>query len=378
MRRIALLAMLCAGLASTHAANLTIPRFHLLTRGASDGGLFVLQTQADIDIQMGGGYKFGGQLSLSLASSNLEEPSEPGPVYDQATIAAALRNRLGLRSASVIVRDLFGLPLDASYFVGEHSRLVNGDIFPTQFGTTIVASDVRGLLYFPTGVAYNGLHAIDGTGILLSSPGLAPWLFVDAALYQDAYLGPGYYSTDVRAALNFSRFKVETFVGASFPQAAWGLYRGGLLLFYSTGQGGEFLTQIGVPRWAPVTDGELNIDDFYILFEPRVHIGLISIVLTLFWHPEYYVQAPTNDRGATDIIMRFIAGDVQTNSVSGGLESAIRLRPSDATDQLRVSVSPFVSISTSGVLWDMKANFNVFPFALDSLFEAYVGVRTEF
>ena len=191
-------------------------------------------------------------------------------------------------------------------------------------------------------------------------------------------MGAGRYSTDLRAAFNTPGFKAETFLGASFPAAAYGIYRAGLLLFYNTGQGGEFLTQIGIPRWAPVTDGPLNIDDFSFLFEPRVHIGFMSIVLTLFWHPEYYLQEATNERGATDIVVRFIAGDVQENVVSGGLENGITLRPASTDEQLRVSVAPFISVNASGVIWDFKTNVKVFPFAMDDLLDAYIGIRTEF
>ncbi|MFW6312756.1 MAG: hypothetical protein ACOC2N_02610, partial [Spirochaetota bacterium] len=307
-----------------------------------------------------------------------EDPSVPGASYDQGVATAALRERLALSSASAIVRDLFGIPLDVRYFVGQYERLLNGEIFPEEFGSEIVASDVRGLLYFPTGVVYDGIHAVDGTGLTFTSTGLASWLYLEGSIYQDAYLGRGYYSADMRAAFNSPRFKAETFVGASFPQADYGLYRAGALLYYSTGEGGEFLTQVGVPRWAPVTDGALNIDDFYFLFEPRVHLGVVSVVLTLFWHPEYYVQVPTGERGATDIIVRLIAGDVQENVVSGGLENGVRLRPSSSEDQLRVSAAPFLSINSSGVIWDFKADFNLFPFDPSRLFSAYVGIRTQF
>ena len=277
----------------------------------------------------------------------------------------------------MIARDLFGAPLDVTYFIGESDRLLNGDIFPAQFGSDIIATDFRGLLYFPTGVVYDGVHAMDGTGLALSSS-LSQSVFLQGAIYQDAFLGAGLYSADVRAAFNTPRFKAETFLGASFPAAAWGIYRGGLLLFYNTGQGGEFLAQVGIPRWAPVTDGALNIDDFYFLFEPRVHISFMSIVLTLFWHPEYYLQEVTDERGATDIIVRFIAWNVQENIVSGGLETGITLRPQSTDEQLRVSATPFISVNASGVIWDLKANVKAFPFALGDLLDIYIGIRTEF
>lgn len=359
-------------------ANVTIPTFQLLTRGILDGGQFSLQTSGEVEIAFGGGYKFGGQLSLALSDTNLEEAIQPAAAYDPDNIETLLDRSLRFQSARVIFRSLFNLPMDVTYFVGEADRLLNGDLFPAQFGSDIIASDFRGILYFPSGVVYDGVHAMDGTGIALSSSSMWQSVFLQAAIYQDQYLGTGLYSSDLRAAFSSPGFKAETFVGASFPAAAYGIYRGGLLLFYNTGQGGEFLTQIGVPRWAPVTDGALNIDDFYFLFEPRVHIRFLSIVLTLFWHPEYYLQQATNERGATDIAIRFIAGNVQENVVSGGLENGIKLRPESTDEQLRISVTPFVSVNASGVIWDLRADVKVFPFALDDLFNIYVGVRTEF
>jgi hypothetical protein len=374
---VTLLALLLLLPTALFGANVTIPTFQLLTRGILEGGQFSLQTAGEVDIAFGGGYKFGGQLSLAINGANLEQAIAAGDTYDADQIEALLNRTLRFQSASVVVRNMFGWPLDGTYFIGEVDRLLTGDLFPTQFGSDIVASEFRGLLYFPTGVVYDGVHAIDGTGIAFSSK-LAQSTFLQAAIYQDAFLGAGFYSADLRAAFNTPGFKAETFVGVSFPAAAYGIYRGGLLLFYNTGQGGEFLAQIGIPRWAPVTDGALNIDDFFFLFEPRVHIGFMSIVLTLFWHPEYYLQEATDERGATDIVVRFIAGNVQENLVSGGLENGITLRPESTEEQLRVSVTPFLSVNASGVIWDLKANVKVFPFALDDLLDAYIGIRTEF
>lgn len=360
------------------AANVSIPTFQMVTKGEMQGGAFILGTQANLDVEIGGGYKFGGRLGLSIETDALEEPSTPGATYDPAVLESAFNRALTLSSAEVIVRDFLFNGLNVHYFVGEYDRLLTGDLFPDQFGTGIVATGFRGLLNFPTGVVYDGIHLVDGTGIALVSSSIAPWLFLDAALYQDATLGLGLYSTDLRAAFNTGPFKAETFFGASFPAATAGIYRAGLLLYYQTGDGGEVLTQFGVPRWAPVTDGPLTINDFFFLFEPRVDIGALSIILTLFWHPEYYNQELTDERGATDIVVKLVAGDRETSPVTGGVESAVRLRPDDATDTLRVTAAPFLTVSASGVVWDFKVDFNVFPFVLDELVEGYIGIQTQF
>jgi hypothetical protein len=360
------------------AANVTIPNFQMVTRGASENGSFVLSTQADIDVEIGGGYKFGGQLGLSIATDNLEQPSVPGATYDQSVVQSALDRALTLSAAKVIVRDLFVDGLDIHYFVGEFDRLLTGDLFPEQFGTQIVATDFRGLLSFPDGVVYDGIHLVNGTGVALVATSIAPWLYLDGAVYQDETLGPGLYSTDLRAGFNAGPLKAETFLGASFPLATAGIYRGGLLLFYKTGEGGEVLTQFGVPRWAPVTDGPLTINDFFFLFEPRVDIGILSIILTLFWHPEYYNQVETNERGATDILVTLVGGDMESGTVTGGLESGVRLRPDDPSQTLSVSATPFLTLNASGVVWDFKVKFDLFPFVLDELVEGYVGIQTQF
>ncbi|MFP4549180.1 MAG: hypothetical protein ACLFNT_00125 [Spirochaetales bacterium] len=379
MRRIsATCALLLAVAISLSAANVSIPNYQLLTRGTLDSGSFTLRTQANVDVLIGGGYKFGGQLGLGVDTDNVEQPADPEATYSEQTLEAALGRTLTLNTAQVIVRDLFSSGIDLHYFVGEYDRLLTGDLFPDRFGTGIIATDLRGLVYFPDGVVYNGVHLIDGTGLAVSASSIAPWLYLDGAIYQDSILGPGFYSADVRAGFNLQNFKAETFLGASVPQASFGVYRGGLLLYYSTGEGAAVMTQIGIPRWAPGSDGSITIDDFYFLFEPRVYVGIISIVLTLFRHPEYYLQAPTNEQGATDIIARFIAGNVEENALSGGLEGGVRLRPEGADNTLEVSASPFLTINASGVVWDIKTKFNVLPWEPSSMFEAYIGVRTQF
>jgi hypothetical protein len=379
MRRkvFALLSGLFVSVLSVQAANVTLPVFQLLTRGVLEDSQFTLSTQADVDVEFGGGYKFGGRLALSIESSNLEEPTTLGPVYDPTVLQAALNERLSLTSASVIVRDLFGAPIDLTYFIGQYDRFLNGDIFPERFGTGIIGSGYRGLLFFPNGIAYDGMYMVDGTGLALGTESLAEWLYLEAAIYQDAYLGPGFYSSDLRVVFNFPSFKAEAFAGASFPQASYGVYRGGLLLYYSPTPGSEFLAEVGLPYIAPGTHRILD-EDLFILFEPRVYIGIVSLSCTVFWHPAYYQHVETGEGGETDILVRIVAGNMRENVFSGGVEGAVFLPPGFGTDQLEVTAAPFVTIASSGVLWDFKVNFNLLPFSLADLFEVYIGVRTEF
>lgn len=361
-----------------HAANINLPTFQLLTRGRIEDGSFPLDTRARVDIALGGGYKIGGEVVFTLSDDYLEGQLHVGSAYDQQLILDAFESTLRLDLAQVRVRDIFGLPIELRYFVGNTMRLLNGEVFPERFGTVPVASDVRGLLYFPTGVEYDGVHAINGTGLALSSAGGFDRSYLLASFYQDSILGAGIYSSDLYAAFNLDAFKIESFLGTTFPLGPYGGYRGGVLLFYDSGQTGEFLTQIGVTRWVPGSDDGLNIDDFFFLFEPRVHLGWLSILLTLFWHPEYYAQELTDERGSTDIIAKFVAGNALESVVSGGIESGITLRPVSGSQQFSAALSPFLRINSNGVLWDIKSRIKLFPFDWSDIVEVYLGIRTQF
>lgn len=377
MVRIVWLCLLALVAPSLSAANVSIPLFRLLTRGTVSEGVFSLNTVANVDIALEGGYKFGGRLEFELLNDDLEASDELGDSYDPEALRAVLGRTLTFKSANVIVREAFGTPIELSYFTGETDLIAAGHSFPELFGSVPFTTDFRGYVYFPEGIAYEGIHAVSGTGFGVSTNQWLQNLRVLGYLYQDAWLGSGNYSSDLRLLYNTERLKLEYFVGASFPRGPYGVYRSGLMLFYTTGEGGEFFTQIGVPRFAPGEDTELTIDHFYFLFEPRVSLGLLSIVLTLFWHPEYYLLTPTGEDGAIDINVKFLLGNRLDAEVRGGVENRVALRPSSST-QLTAVVSPFLEVNTSGVLWDFKVNARLFPFSLADMFEGFIGIRTEF
>ena len=346
------------------AADLTVPKLELITRGYVSGGDFLLGTRGSADFLVAGGYKFGGRILLGFESNNLEDPEGD--------------KNLNFKGAYVIMRELFGMPLDLTYFTGENDVFGKGTIFPTHFGSKPIASRFTGYLYFPeeSQIRYDGIHTVSGTGLKLASGFGTNFNLSSLYIYQDSYLGTGTYSLDLLTAFNTEFFKIEGFVGASYPAAKYGFYRAGLLFFYETGQGGEFLTQIGVPRWDPVSD-PFAIDLFYFLFEPRVRFGFFSIILTLFWHPEYYLQAKTNELGSADINANFQFGDPDTSLLSGGAEAKLSLSTT-AAQQFRAVIAPYLSTITSGVIWDFKVNTQLFPWNFNEMFEVFVGVRAEF
>ena len=357
------LATLCASFAFT--ADVSVPVLALTTRGfVNDDGIFTLGTRGEVELLIAGGFKFGGEILMEFESDDLEDTSS--------------EENLAFSGAKITMRNPLDLPLDLSYFTGENDVFGAGDLFPDYFGARAIASNFRGYLYFPDPdqVRYDGIHTVSGTGIKISTTFLTDWNTTTAYIYQDTYLGTGNYSADLWTSINTESFKLEAFLGSSFPASTYGYWRAGLLLFYDTGQGGEFLTQIGIPRLDPAND-EVTLDLFYLLFEPRVTFGVFSIILTLFWHPQYYLQTSTGELGSADINAKFQFGNPNESVASGGLEAKLGFS-STGDDQFSAIIAPYFSVITSGVIWDFKVNTKVFPFSLNDLVEIFVSVRAEY
>jgi hypothetical protein len=156
-----------------------------------------------------------------------------------------------------------------------------------------------------------------------------------------------------------------------------GAYRAGLMFFLASEAGGELFTQIGIPRWEPGVEG-LTINHFYFLLEPRIRLDFLSIYLTFFWHPAYYNHLPTGEGGAIDISGRLIFGDTPESELRGGVGATASIRSGSSTDAFSLYISPFLQVVNSGVLWDFKLRPKIIPFALENLFEGYIGIRTSF
>lgn len=361
---------------ATYAATINVPSFELLTRGYVQNGLFGFVSRGSLELRIEGGVKFGGRVTLSYDATSLEGAADNiGVVF---------------KSAGIELRQLGGAPVDFRFFVGQDDVFCSGDAFPELFGATSIATRYRGFFYFPESLIYDGIHSASGTGISLRFPSGSERFLASAYLYQDMRFNrdeaglqvffPGHYSGDLRALLNFEHLKIEAFAGATFPvpDVPYGSYRGGLL-FYAGESNVEFMAQIGIPRLAPAVDA-FSINLFYLLFEPRVHLGILHIIPTFFWHPQYYLQTTTGELGSFDVNLNFLFSGEKRPEITGGVEANLVFSSQVATgtQRLDVTVSPYASLVTPGVLWDLKVNANIFPFDLTSLVDVFIGIRATF
>ena len=347
-----------------------------------EDGIVFLNTRGSIDFHVEGGYKFGGSITLGLNSDNLNET--PGVLDDNSSTSdiVSYLNSVPLiqfQSAEVSIRNIFNSSLNFSYFTGLNDIFANGDDFRTYFGTGPIGSRLRGYMYFPDGLIYDGIYQVNGTGLKLSSNFGKDSALTEIYTYQDAYLGQGYFSSHVRSLLSFSDLKLETYAGVSYPVYPRGMYSAGMLLFYAPSERASFLTQVGIPRYIPQVDS-LSIEHFFFLFEPRVYFSNASLIFTLFWHPEYYkeyVITSDGELGSVDMNMNIQIGKPEESITSGGLEANASYETS-GDRELNARISPYLSLITDGVIWDMKLNTHILPYELESLFEVFIGVRAEF
>ena len=370
------------------SADISIPSLELVTRMYPNDGLFALQTRGSFEMEIAGGYKFGGKLKLGIEDAVIDDVFGNNTaivldtdgneiIVEDMTNGGSGLPELEFQAAEVTINELFDLPMSFSFFTGIIDDFCDGSIFHTYFGTSIIEPRLSGFLYFGDGVDYNGLHSVAGTGFSVSTTFGTDWNYSRAYIYQDAYLSTGFYSADIRSAFNLGDLKLEGFAGASFPISTAGIYRGGLLLHYKASDTGSFFAQVGIPRWDPLVD-QFGINLLYFLFEPRLSFGIFGINLSFFWHPSYYHNIATEEDGSIDLLVDLAVGNLEEFPVTGGLSTQLTYNPEYSTDQLVTKVSPYMTVATSGVLWDFKVNATVFPFDLATMFEGYVGVRAEF
>ncbi len=372
-----LLIFLILPAAPIFGANINVPSLELYTRGNLRNGIFGFSSRGEMDLLVDGGYKFGGRIVLGFNSTTLEEDSLDGT------------SLLSFKTASITFRDVFKLPMDFTYFIGEEGTLGSGDIYPDFFGTVPIATRYRGYLYFPDGIIFDGIHTINGTGFQLDLFPNKELFLLSLYLYQDSMVDadgdpltfdPGYYSADIRPVLNFEKVKLEAFLGTTFPapDSTVGYYRGGLL-FYAAEEGVEFLTQLGIPRWSPLTEA-LGIHLFYLLFEPRIRTGPLSIIPTFFWRPVYYHQQETGER-ALDVNLNIQLGRPPLNPVSGGIEGNFTYlleMAGTARNELRLKLSPYIMFAAPGMLWEIRLNTKLMPFTVNDMFECFLTIKAEF
>ncbi|MDR2312986.1 MAG: hypothetical protein LBE02_00440 [Spirochaetaceae bacterium] len=405
----------CALAPGLFGAEIIVSHLELASRGAMEDGDFGIRTSAEADISLQGGYKYGiilglgaeipnlqkalsyGRLELPYASTGSTNPTtaEYDGLVDEVNERFNNQATLSIRSVAATVRELFGGPLEASFFIGHYDKLGSGEDFQELFGSLPVTTDLRGFLYYPEGLGgdlslrFNGaFHSILGTGAALKAIFLEkviPSLYIyhDLSFRNEttgAYL-PGHYSADFRLLVNSAAAKFEIFTGTTYVTGDDPVVRGGILAFFDAGSL-ALLMQAGVPYWEVGDD--FDIDNWYFLLEPRFQLWRIGSALTFFYHPVYYMNRLILDkdgdveRGKADVNFKIFYGDINRSSFEGGVEATLGLTLHNGED-ISLWLSPFVQVAGAGLLWNFKLRFNALYFKEGGDFaEGFIGIRTAY
>jgi hypothetical protein len=362
-----------------YAANVTVPSLELYTKGAWEDNIFALRTAGEMDLRVEGGYKFGGRVVLGFDSTNLEEN-----FIDRESSSIA---GFTFQTASIVIREMFSLPLAFTFFIGESDIFASGEGFDYIFGDKNVKANYSGFLYFFDGIRYDGIYQPAGTGIKFEIGPLHEFFYMSLYAYQDGYFyldnptdktfSPGQYSGDLRMLFNFDRIKLEAFVGgtAPVPDSLYGYYRAGLLFQAQALKGLELIAQVGLPLWNPATSFDINL--FYMLLEFKLFPGVVKLIPTVFLHPKYYKQQPTDEEYQLDVNLKLHIG-TDESLINGGVEVNSQLDIEELLNKTEVRVAPYLSFITPGVVWQLKVNAKVYPFNFEEMFEGFIGIKAEF
>jgi hypothetical protein len=324
----------CAAL----AANVFVPDYDIASWADLDA---YIQTRAKFQLAFEGGYKYQAKVAFQYYNIDTDANPNQAVVFD---------------GAQASLRDIFSF-LDLTYFTGYYGLL----------GET---KHYKGPLYHGgTGFEYEAYFVTTGTGMGLTG-NFAEGIAADLFVYQQT--GAEYINS---LDLNF-RFGKGPLTFGLYTGVTDQIYRAGTHFTY-VGKEIEFYLTAGTLTIAK--DYSFNFDDFFFLAEEWFNMGKVDLVLSVFTRPlihyNYVQRAYVNTNERSDIDFNFdLFYTPDKGAFSPGGEFNIR---TNSADDLGISLSPYVTIYSSGIVWKIKAEFNLISQSRD-LFTGYINLQSSF
>ena len=361
---------------SAFAGDFAFPSLYLLSNGYFDASEnFVIATQFDFSLAFKSQTNLATEIVLSFYTNSLEDyfiaeqtpltiTSNPGDLANSLGILNA-QNFAGIKKIAISIPQVLIPGLSATFYSGHYDALGSEMVIKKTGTYKTLLPYITDRIYMPLGIDntglrwYEGIHPVFGTGLKFSYTGKS--FETSAYMYQDSWIGKGYYSSDIRFMFFSPHVSLDVFGGISFPQGPWGLYRMGLFFNYNTGDIAEITAQIGIPYWMSGT--ALTMDMFYFMLEPRVNFGAGFLTLAIFFHPGYYAQQETHETGVLDFKTTLALGSLEKGGLQSGVEALLRFDPNIANNQFSMAVSPYVSMNQAKTQWQIKLTIALLPAA---------------
>jgi len=300
-----------------------------------------IETRGQFRLSFEGGYKYKGKLSFQYYNLDLENDTTPALIFD---------------GAQATVGDIFHF-LDLTYWTGFYGVLGEGKHY-------------KGHLYHrDPGFDYDGYLPVHGTGLIFGTSRHDPFS-AELFLYQ-RYGSNWINSLDLTFGIDSDPLLFSLFFGGSDQ-----VYRAGTQLKY-LGNEVEFYLTVGDPTIE--FSRSIDFDDFYFLLEEWFKLKNWNLILSVFTRPKEHYNYILRDYVETDerndIDFNFdlnYAPEARYFSTGGELNIQ-----TNKLETLGVSLSPYISIYTSGVTWKAKIDFNVLSESRD-LITGYLNIQASF
>ncbi|MGQ9615865.1 MAG: hypothetical protein ACUVWJ_05615 [Spirochaetota bacterium] len=319
-------------------ANVFVPKMELTSNLNLHGEI---TTRGDFQISFDGGYKYQGKLMFQYLNNNLENNTTPALIFDGAQ--ATVKNALNL--------------FDITYWTGYYGVVGEGKHY-------------KGYLYHRRGgFDYEGYLPILGTGLVFSR------LNYERSrgqffIYQ-RYGSSTIDSIDLNLGIQRGALQLNLLSGISGEN-----FRLGTQIIY-TGENTDLYLTIGNPTIRK--DQSSTYDDLYFLLEEWFKMGNWNLILSIFSRPDEHYNYLTRSYVSTgeinDIDFNFdLNYEPETSYVAGGGELNIQ---TNRYESFGISLSPYIRIYSSGIIWKVKVDFNLLSEWKDFI-TAYLNINASF
>lgn len=319
-------------------ANVFVPKMELTSNLNLHGEI---ATRGDFQLSFDGGYKYQGKLMFQYLNDNLENNPAPALIFDGAQ--ATVKNAMNL--------------FDITYWTGYYGVVGEGKHY-------------KGYLYHRRGgFDYEGYLPILGTGLVFTrqhyerSSG-------QVFIYQ-RYGSSKIDSIDLNLGMQRGALQLYLLSGISGENL-----RLGTQLIY-LGENTDLYLTVGNPT---ISKGRSSTyDSLYFLLEEWFKMGNWNLILSVFSRPEehynYLTRSYVSTGETNDIDFNFdLNYEPETSYVAGGGELNIQ---TNRYESFGISLSPYIRIYSSGIIWKVKVDFNLLSEWKDFI-TAYLNINASF